>query len=77
MLSTRLSFQIIIMKLKFSPYIFKNYSYMKLRGNPDSGSSVVPYRRIDTTDGETHTDSRSDGRTDGKTDRHGEATSRF
>lgn len=77
MLSTRLSFQIIIMKLKFFRYIFKNYSYIKLRGNPDSGSSVVLYRWTDTTDGETHTDSRSDGWTDGKTDRHDETTSRF
>jgi hypothetical protein len=68
MLSTRLFFQIIIMKLKFFRYIFKNYSYIKFRGNPDSGSSVVPYRRTDTTDGETHTDSRSDGRTERQID---------
>jgi hypothetical protein len=67
-LSTRLSFQIIIIKLKFSRYIFKNYSNIKSHGNPDSWSSVVPYRWTDTTDGETHTDSLSDGRTERQTD---------
>jgi hypothetical protein len=39
----------ILIKLEFSPYIFKQYSNIKFFENPSCGSSVVPYRQTDIT----------------------------
>ena len=46
--STRYSCQ-ILMEHEFSGQIFERYSNIKFRGNPSSGSRVVPRRRTDMT----------------------------